>query len=327
MKNKLPCEIIQDLLPSYLDNLTSDVTNHAIKEHMETCSHCKSTLQRMQTPEPSIAEENQDMEQKEIDFLKKTRKKTIRSVVLTAVSLLGFLLFAVFFMFYIYGSPLHANDVACDVSVYENQLTIFGTSFNSGLGISNISFTEEENGVVTVSFRSVITSPLHSGDFEASYEAAQTITQVRLENRILWDDGVTISPITSNVYLAKHPYIGDMSANAKTWQALEMGMHIGGALNELQTTEEPYGWKLHLQEDVSPTTQADTEEYMRSAAYVILATIDNLGYVTYEYTVGQAELSLTVTCEDASTFAGIDIKTFAESPAMLQQLMEIVEFE
>lgn len=28
MKNDLTCEVVQDLLPSYVDHLTSDVTNH-----------------------------------------------------------------------------------------------------------------------------------------------------------------------------------------------------------------------------------------------------------------------------------------------------------
>lgn len=31
MKNELSCEVVQDLLPSYVDCLTSDVTNQSIK--------------------------------------------------------------------------------------------------------------------------------------------------------------------------------------------------------------------------------------------------------------------------------------------------------
>lgn len=325
MKHKLPCEIVQDLLPSYLEYLTSDVTNNAIHEHMETCNSCKTILQRMQVPESNMKEESDNNEQKEIDFLEKTRKKNLRSIWLTATSVLGIVIFGLFFMFYIYGSPIHADRLACDVSVIENQLVISGTSFESGVGISNIQFTETEEGVIEITFRSVIASPIHSGDFEEFYTASVPITQVRLENRILWDLGVTISPITSAVYLAKHDYIGEMPANSRTWQALDMANHIGGALNSLQTTEEPYGWTLELQEEILPANQANSEEYMRSAAYAILATIGNLGYVTYEYTVGNVEMSLTVTCEDATEFAGIDIKAFSESPAILQQLMELTD--
>ena len=31
MKNKIPCEIIKDLLPSYIDKLTSEESNTVIK--------------------------------------------------------------------------------------------------------------------------------------------------------------------------------------------------------------------------------------------------------------------------------------------------------
>ena len=325
MKHKLPCEIVQDLLPSYLDHLTSDVTNEAIHEHMEICNRCKTILQRMQAPESNTKEESDANEQKEIDFLKRTRKRNLRAIWLTAASILGIVIFGLFFMFYIYGSPIHADSLACNVSVFENQLTISGTSFESSVGISDIQFTEINEGVIEITFRSVIASPIHSGDFEESYTASIPITQVRLENRILWDRGVTISPITSAVYLAKHDYVGEMPANSRTWQALDMANHIGGALNSLQTTEEPYGWTLELQEEILPTDQASSEKYMQSAAYVILATIDNLGYVTYEYTVGNVEMTLTITCDDATEFAGIDIKAFSESPAILQQLMELTD--
>lgn len=323
MKHKLPCEIIQDLLPSYLDNLTSDVTNDAIHEHMKTCDNCKETLKCMK--EPDITTEPDDIDKKEIDFLKKTRRKNLRSILLTACSILGLVFFSVFFMFFIYGSPIHSQNLACNASVSGQELTISGTLPDSGLGISNIQFTESEDGMITVSFRSVIASPLYSGDFEAFYAAEQPITQVRLENRILWDQGVAISPITSATYLAKHDYIGEMPANSRTWQALDMYNHIGGGLNNLQTSEEPYGWTMELEDEILPANQASTELFMQSAAYIILATIDNLGYVTYEYTVGNTELSLTVTAEDASAFAGQDIKTCAESPAQLQKLMEKAE--
>ena len=47
MKNKLPCEVVKDLLPSYVEQLTSDVTNELVKEHVEDCVDCKGTLEAM----------------------------------------------------------------------------------------------------------------------------------------------------------------------------------------------------------------------------------------------------------------------------------------
>ena len=40
--SKIPCEIIQDLLPSYIDELTSDVTNREVEAHMEECEQCRN---------------------------------------------------------------------------------------------------------------------------------------------------------------------------------------------------------------------------------------------------------------------------------------------
>lgn len=39
MSDKLRCEIVQDLLPSYVDGLTSDETNEAVKDHLRTVFH------------------------------------------------------------------------------------------------------------------------------------------------------------------------------------------------------------------------------------------------------------------------------------------------
>ena len=51
MNRKLECEIIRDLLPTYVDGQTSDVTNTAIREHISECHECAEVLRRMEEPE------------------------------------------------------------------------------------------------------------------------------------------------------------------------------------------------------------------------------------------------------------------------------------
>lgn len=321
MKNKFPCEIIQDLMPSYLDKLTSEVTNDAVLEHIKTCPDCKKILTRMENPDPDVPDQPNDAE---IDFLKKTRKKTWMSIFLSAAFALGLVLFSVIFIFFIYGSKIHSENLACEVSVSDQTITLNGTGLDSGIGISNISFEESVDGIITIHFRSVLASPLHSGDFEASYTAQNPIVQIRLENRILWDKWKTISPKVSAVYLAKHNYVGDPSANSRSFAALDMTEHIGGVINELQTDQPPYGWTMKLENELLSADEPSTVQFMESAAYVLIATIDNLEYVTFEYTVGKAPKTLTFTSEDASAYAGeeANIKNCANSPAQLQELME-----
>ena len=45
--NKLPCEVIKDLLPSYIDKLTSGTTSELIKEHLKSCESCRAAYNSM----------------------------------------------------------------------------------------------------------------------------------------------------------------------------------------------------------------------------------------------------------------------------------------
>ena len=44
MKN---CKIVQDLLPNYIENLTSEETNTFIEEHLTECEDCKKIYETM----------------------------------------------------------------------------------------------------------------------------------------------------------------------------------------------------------------------------------------------------------------------------------------
>ena len=80
MKNKLSCEIVQDLLPSYIDQLTAKGTTEAVTEHLSECEACRAVYRSMTNNEPPMAE------QKEIDYLKKVRnsRRRIRNVAIIA---------------------------------------------------------------------------------------------------------------------------------------------------------------------------------------------------------------------------------------------------
>lgn len=47
MSKKLECEIVQDLLPNYVENLTSEYTKERVKEHLDECLPCQSIYELM----------------------------------------------------------------------------------------------------------------------------------------------------------------------------------------------------------------------------------------------------------------------------------------
>lgn len=66
------CDIIEDLLPSYAYNLTTDETNKFVEEHLEECECCKIKLENIINQE-KISEETKT--KKYIDFAKKYKNK------------------------------------------------------------------------------------------------------------------------------------------------------------------------------------------------------------------------------------------------------------
>ena len=115
IEQNLPCEVVQDLLPGYVDELTSLVTNEMVKEHLESCSPCKEKYMRMKCP---VEQEMENSKEKiELDFLQKTRKRN-RKVLFASVAIVW--LFVVIFLgirYYFAGKTMNAEYLSCGLSI------------------------------------------------------------------------------------------------------------------------------------------------------------------------------------------------------------------
>lgn len=297
--------MIRDLFPSYIDELTGDTTNQLIEEHVADCKECTEILKAMKTPE-SEPVGTKGSEKKEIDFLKKIRKQHT-AIIVGSLAVAAVLIGAVLAVrAFVVGDYLYGDWLACHVIVNGNQVIIEGTSMDSVHGVSQVTFQEVE-GTVIASTKAVLTTPFNKdkNTFRAEYTAStQEVKQVRINDRILWDDNYEITAMASAVYLTRHEYVGDMSANNRTANALNVAGYLGSYTNELLTSEEPYTWKLILSEDIPAEKRLQKESYMESIACIMMAVIDNLEQVTYEYTVDGQALTKNFNMENAEFFYG-----------------------
>ncbi len=71
MRNK-DCKVVQDLLPNYIEKLTSEETNKFIEEHLQECPECKAMLESMKA-EIKINTAKQD--DREVEYIKKFNVK------------------------------------------------------------------------------------------------------------------------------------------------------------------------------------------------------------------------------------------------------------
>ena len=68
---KMNCDIIQDLIPSYVDGICSDATKECVEEHVRECNQCRNLVEIYRDAEISV----RNIEQKQIDGFKKFHSK------------------------------------------------------------------------------------------------------------------------------------------------------------------------------------------------------------------------------------------------------------
>ena len=277
MKNDLTCAVVEDLLPSYAEGLTSPETNGAVERHLAGCKGCSAKLAAMLSPEP---EQGREETAKEVDYLKKVKrrgwKRVTLAVLLTVLVLLGALAAKVF----VIGSPADAQAMSLGLWTDDGALQVEVSSAVSAKAYWDWN-TETADGIVTITAREGLVSPLHrtaSAKFSVPLEGVE---EVYLCGRLIWQEGETITQETLDLLEAKTPYVGDASAVGRLVGCTEIPQ-LGGYTLSLQTDTAPYGCTIQFQTVMGAKSRV--KEIMERAAFQLLALVGNLGEVSWTYT-------------------------------------------
>lgn len=106
--NKQNCNIIRDLLPSYLDHICTPDTQKAVDEHLSACSSCRDLAALMRKTDFASVR----MEAAEIDYMKKTKRHFIKK------GSFGSILPAVFVLLGLFTSIRSYNSSATAIHLY-----------------------------------------------------------------------------------------------------------------------------------------------------------------------------------------------------------------
>ncbi len=317
MRKNLDCEIVRDLLPSYADGLTNETTNKTVEEHLADCTDCADTLRLMREPEEQKAPPTA-----EVDYLKKVRRHSSRTGIVFGIVMLAVAMILIFARLFLIGSASVATDANLAATVVDNTVYVSGNFVSSSEGLARITF-EESAGIVNIRIYAAPRSFVSRNSFSEKYTVqSDSVGMVRCGDLILWENGLQISPVASQLFAAKNPFVGDMPSNTRIASILGVYEQFGTYANELQTSSEPYGWTLCLDTQVEEDEVSTARDIMTADSYVMLAAVGNLGYVTWEYQTDAGSRQYTVTTEDASAYAGRDIKECAQSASDLQALLE-----
>jgi len=273
MKNDLTCAVVRDLLPMYIDGLTSQETNEALERHLTACPDCAALLADLREPRRESTDSD-----REVDYLKTVRRKGLRRVVLAVLCTLALFLAGFALKLFIIGAPVQSQSLYWDLNENRPNQTL---SLSVGTPESAAAFhswnVELYDGHAFISARRVLVSPLFQRSSEQFELPTEGLNSIYLAGELIWQDGVEIKPATHWLYETQTPYVGDPSALNRITDQLPAPGLLGSYTTELKTGQPPYRWTFCFQSTEGHTPAE--EDLMRRRAVVYLALVENLDEV------------------------------------------------
>jgi len=114
----IKCEVIQDLLPLYSDNVASEGSRKLVEEHIENCPDCRKVLETIQSGGAPIL---LDIDKEEIGALKKMKRKIRKkNIVVAAVSVACAI--AIISGVFLYATPLPYDEGKISANLAYDQV-------------------------------------------------------------------------------------------------------------------------------------------------------------------------------------------------------------
>lgn len=201
MKDKINCNIVQDLLPNYIENLTNEETNLYIEEHIKDCNSCKKLLEDLQK---DFKLTNTKKEEREIKYFKKYNKKM--KILKIIIIILLIIALGIMTCFYFYMKYAYKSAVSGTIDIVE-QANIVEDSYNRDM--EKVKIEIEEDSIKPTGLTLIITDEnKYPFIWEDSY-------QIKVKENESWK---TLTPITNT---NSEPVFYTLDENGKKEQKID----------------------------------------------------------------------------------------------------------
>lgn len=338
MTNKLPCAVVRDLLPSYLEGLTEAESTRLVEAHLAECADCTAHYNAMR---PNTQQDQQD-QTRQVNYLRKVRRTGHLRMITAVLCTVAVLMLVLCGKLFVVGSRIDAQDF--DTISYTahidptlpSRLNLEFWQTSSAVSFSGF-HTSTENGEIHLTARKVLASPFNpSGSYVNTLDLTG-ISKVYAFGELIWQNDLVIPQQTHRMYNARTPYMGAISKVSAA--AATLPLPLRDMSWELLTDAEPYGVILHFTEPLPLSDQ----QLMRRDAALLLALVDNLSEVYWTYPdLDGGERKEVVRMEDFNAdlpalanqynashgtqwTAFSSVKDYSESVFTFQQLRELVD--
>lgn len=329
MKNEINCEIIKDLLPLYVDNLVSEKTKNAVDEHMEECEGCKSILEDI----IPVEQNNSEYNIKQIDCLKKIKKKSRKRAIISILIGMIFALFGILGI-WMHGFPVSSYDLEYSTTVRGKDVIVEVKHVSDTQIITSLNFSEH-NGIIDVSVRAYGVPKIFRANrtYEGIYVSDTEISSVRMGRTILWENGTEIRKETSKIYNMRHntdindilsslgidAFVGSRGWDSESFDISKFEKLVSKSFDKCVL--------IRLNKEISASDEETYLENMRMASCVLLALespISTIENAVWKYNVDGNSKIMTFSKEEALERCGKDIRKFGNSVSNFQELMDIL---
>lgn len=124
--------IFRDLVPGYIENLTSEDTNRQMEKHMEHCDNCRKYLKEMQDDLFLESVSEQRKEERNIDFLKTVKSKNRKKIftIVTSLTSIFLILILGYYLMFVRMWIADENDVQKTIKHQGTDVTLSFKSKN-----------------------------------------------------------------------------------------------------------------------------------------------------------------------------------------------------
>ncbi|MCM1124354.1 MAG: zf-HC2 domain-containing protein [Eubacterium sp.] len=142
------CDVVQDLLPGYIDDVLSNAGSRLVKKHLEECRECHKIYAEMK--DGSGKDDLSVFDAIAVDGFKKVRSRTMRLKMTIGIlaGMLLLLLLSAALKVYVIGKPLETGYLSIPDTIYDEEtgrLTVNGKINLYSFHVSKVTWEEDEN--------------------------------------------------------------------------------------------------------------------------------------------------------------------------------------
>lgn len=285
---KLPCSIIREILPNYVDNCCEEEASILVKEHLDECDECRQIYAEMIRPIKHAKDTN-------IDYLKRVKQKNRRKI-LISISIV-ILLFVSFLLLKSYVFGINSTDVSIKGNIVVDNGVIQYTVKPNQPGVIIKDYHIENTNL---NYKKITYTLVKS--FSSEYLESTIVIPLSSIDDLVKIDNVIIESKTGQMYTEpfislidnRIKYVGD---NVGVHNLLEivginnlsydgnplMMIDQSGYTIQMKTSSEPYAIKVIYNNEVKQEAIPD----LKIKAELVLSAIDNCNTMIFEDSTGE----------------------------------------